>query len=38
MNAKIYKESFPLLKQIVDLNYSMLLERPWLRDADVAHD
>ncbi len=23
---------------MVDFNYSMLLGRPWLRDAEVAHD
>jgi hypothetical protein len=27
-----------LHNNVVDSSYSMLLERPWLRDAKVAHD
>jgi hypothetical protein len=27
-----------LHNSVVDFNYSMLLGRPWLRDAKVAHD
>jgi hypothetical protein len=27
-----------LKKNVVDSNYSMLLGRPWLRDAKVTHD
>jgi len=42
---KIYVHSIPyittftiLQNNVVDSSYSMLLGRPWLRDAKVAHD
>jgi hypothetical protein len=44
-DLKIYVHGIPyiimfnvLQNNVVDSNYSMLLERPWLRDAKVAHD
>ncbi len=44
-DLKIYVHGVPyiitfiiLLNSVVDSNYSMLLGRPWLRDAKVAHD
>jgi len=30
--------SIVLQNSVVDSNYSMLLGRPWLKDAKVAHD
>ncbi len=34
-----YVATFIILKNnVVDFNYSMLLGRPWLRDAKVTHD
>jgi hypothetical protein len=34
-----YIATFIVLKNsVVDSNYSMLLGRPWLRDAKVTHD
>jgi hypothetical protein len=34
-----YITTFTILKNnVVDFNYSMLLERPWLKDAKVTHD
>ncbi len=44
-DMKIYVHGIPyiatfilLQNSVVDSNYSMLLGRPWLRDAKVAHD
>ncbi len=44
-DLKIYVHDIPyiimfivLQNSVVDFNYSMLLGRPWLRDAKVAHD
>jgi hypothetical protein len=44
-NLKIYVHNIPyiimfvvLQNSVIDYNYSMLLGRPWLRDAKVAHD
>jgi hypothetical protein len=44
-NLEIYVQDIPyitmfivLQNNAVDSNYSMLLGRPWLRDAKVAHD
>jgi hypothetical protein len=44
-NMKIYVHGIPyittfivLQNSVVDSSYSMLLGRPWLRDANVAHD
>jgi hypothetical protein len=44
-DLKIYVQGFPyiimftiLQNNVVDFSYSMLLRRPWLRDAKVAHD
>jgi hypothetical protein len=44
-DLKIYVHGIPnitmftiLQNSVVDSNYSMLLGRPWLRDAKVAHD
>ncbi len=44
-NMKIHFHAIPyttmfivLHNNVVDFNYSMLLGRPWLRDAKVAHD
>jgi hypothetical protein len=34
-----YIAIFTILQNIIiDLSYSMLLDRPWLRDAKMAHD
>jgi hypothetical protein len=34
-----YIATFTILQNIIiDLSYSMLLDRPWLRDAKMAHD
>jgi len=30
--------TFIILHYVVDFSYSMLLGRPWLQDANVAHD
>jgi hypothetical protein len=42
---KIYVHNIPYITMLivfqnsmVDFNYSMLLRRPWLRDAKMAHD
>jgi len=44
-DLKIYVHGIPYIimftilhNSVVDSNYSMLLGRPWLRDAKVAHD
>ncbi len=44
-DMKIYVHGIPYIitfvvfqNSVVDYNYSMLLERPWLRDVKVAHD
>jgi len=44
-DMKIYVHGIPyittfiiLYNSVVDSSYSMLLGRPWLRDAKVAHD
>jgi hypothetical protein len=44
-NMKIYVHGIPYIimftvlpNSVVDFSYSMLLGRPWLRDAKVAHD
>ncbi len=44
-DLKIYVHGIPyittfiiLQNSVVDSNYSMLLRRPWLKDAKVAHD
>jgi hypothetical protein len=44
-DLKIYVHGIPyittfttLQNNVVDSNYSMLLRRPWLKDAKVAHD
>jgi hypothetical protein len=44
-NMKIYVHGIPyiitfiiLQNNVVDSSYSMLLGRPWLRDAKMAHD
>jgi hypothetical protein len=41
-DLKIYVHEIPyvsmLLKNVIDANYSMLLGRPWLKDAIIAHD
>jgi hypothetical protein len=44
-DLKIYVHGIPyiimfivLQNNVVDFSYSMLLERPWLRDVKVAHD
>ncbi len=44
-DLKIYVHDIPyitlftiLQNSVVDSNYSMLLGRPWLKDAEVAHD
>jgi hypothetical protein len=44
-NLKIHKHGIPyittfnvLKNSVVDFNYSMLLGRPWLRNAKVTHD
>jgi hypothetical protein len=44
-NSKIHIHGIPyiatfivLKNNVVDFNYTMLLGRPWLRDAKVAHD
>jgi hypothetical protein len=44
-NLKIYVHGIPYIimfivfqNNVVNYNYSMLLGRPWLRDAKVAHD
>jgi hypothetical protein len=43
-DLKIYLHGIPyimfiiLQNNVVDFSYSMLLGRPWLRDAKVAHD
>ncbi len=44
-DLKIYVHSIPyvitfivLHNSVVDISYSMLLGRPWLRDVRVAHD
>jgi hypothetical protein len=44
-DLKIYVHGIPyiimfitLQNNVVNSNYSMLLGRPWLRDAKVAHD
>jgi len=35
----LYITLFTVLQNnVVDSNYSMLLGRPWLKDAEVAHD
>jgi hypothetical protein len=35
----LYITMFTILQNsVVDFNYSMLLERPWLRDVKVTHD
>jgi hypothetical protein len=44
-NLKVYVYIIPcivtfivLQNSVVDCNYSILLEKPWLMDAEVAHD
>ncbi len=44
-DLKIYVHNIPYIttfivfqNSVVDFNYSMLLIRPWLKDAKVAHD
>jgi hypothetical protein len=44
-DMKIYVHGIPYItmfvvlhNNVVDSNYSMLLGRPWLKDAKVAHD
>ncbi len=44
-DMKIYVHGIPYIttfivlhNNVVDFNYSMLLGRPWLKDAKVAHD
>jgi hypothetical protein len=44
-DLKIYVHDIPyvltfivLHNNVIDANYSMLLKRPWLRDAKVTHD
>jgi hypothetical protein len=44
-DLKIYVHDIPYIitftifqNNVVDSNYSMLLGRPWLRDAQLAHD
>jgi hypothetical protein len=44
-DLKIYVHNIPyiimftmLQNNVVDFNYSMLLGRPWLKDAKVAHE
>jgi hypothetical protein len=41
-DLKIYVHEIPyvtmLQKSVIDANYSMLLGRPWLRDAIITHD
>ncbi len=44
-NLKIYVHDIPYItmfivlhNNVIDSNYSMLLGRPWLRDAKMAHD
>jgi hypothetical protein len=41
-DLKIYVHEIPyvtmLQNNLIDANYSMLLRRPWLRDAKIAHD
>jgi hypothetical protein len=44
-DLKIYVHGIPyitmfimLQKNVIDVSYSMLLGRPWLRDAKVTHD
>jgi hypothetical protein len=35
----LYMTTFTILQNnVADSNYSMLLERPWLKDVKVAHD
>ncbi len=39
MHGIPYIATFIILKNnVVDSNYSMVLRRPWLRDAKVTHD
>jgi hypothetical protein len=41
-DLKIYVHEIPyvtmLQSNVIDANYSLLLGRPWLRDAIIAHD
>jgi hypothetical protein len=44
-NPKIYVHGIPYIitftilhNNVIDYNYSMLLGKPWLKDAKVAHD
>jgi hypothetical protein len=44
-DVKIYVHNIPyittftmLQNNVIDVNYPMLLKKPWLRDAKVAHD
>jgi hypothetical protein len=34
----IYYYVYCVQNNVIDVNYSMLLRRPWLRDAKITHD